>query len=376
MKITGRRSTRLLRWMKIMGLWNCRQGSRFQREAQADKEKPMHVGGPHNPLSITIKSDSGSDSRNDALILYLEPRHPFSSDTDVKAMEDILRLWIRLLSLYAGTQPGSDREKLLNNLAEIEKNLVDPEGKASEIKGSNKKQEFLEQQFARLPDWIELRTAPKAPSGCQDMGSDCRNLGPLMRTRSALGVLKNLIELPGPQIEFVTPPTYQAIRKHPWNVDLTHDMSYYTLVKEDEDSLCEKIDEGKERGMCDNPDLTSDQRLLTEKISEWIKKHDEPGADLQTYRDYDSESDILTYKQVEAERRLAHFRRFILILEGDDLPPNAYVSYSYRGKWYYIDGLDDISKKNFTLLSTILTIMAVPSPSQALTPTISVGATK
>ncbi len=78
---------------------------------------------------------------------------------------------------------------------------------------------------------------------------------------------------------------------------------------------------------------------------------------------------------INGNTRLAELRRYILIIT-DNLPPtNAYVSHFERGIWYYIDGADLIFQKNFELVSLFLTMMAVPSTTPPITPTISVGGT-
>jgi hypothetical protein len=56
----------------------------------------------------------------------------------------------------------------------------------------------------------------------------------------------------------------------------------------------------------------------------------------------------------------------IIVESSPDIPESAYVSVYKDGMWYSIDDHDDVSKANFSLLNTILTIQAVP---QASTPT-------
>ena len=71
---------------------------------------------------------------------------------------------------------------------------------------------------------------------------------------------------------------------------------------------------------------------------------------------------------------LGKMRRYMLIVVADSLPGKPpYVSYSDGEYWYYIDAGDKISQKNFQLLTLFLTMMAIPSQTPPLTPTISVG---
>ena len=60
--------------------------------------------------------------------------------------------------------------------------------------------------------------------------------------------------------------------------------------------------------------------------------------------------------------------------EHDHLPTDLpYVSHFDHGQWYYIDAHDQVSQRNFDLISLFLTMMAVPSALPPIAPTISVG---
>jgi len=63
----------------------------------------------------------------------------------------------------------------------------------------------------------------------------------------------------------------------------------------------------------------------------------------------------------------------VFIIMDDVAPANAYVAYPFEGKWYYIDGHDEVSKKNFNLIALFLTIMAVPSTTPQIGTAITVG---
>ena len=78
---------------------------------------------------------------------------------------------------------------------------------------------------------------------------------PLIRTYSALGILKAAMERPHPKVELVTPERYQQIRDpvtHAWNDD-PNDLSYYTLLPADEDSVDCPENVREKSGSCDNP---------------------------------------------------------------------------------------------------------------------------
>jgi hypothetical protein len=63
----------------------------------------------------------------------------------------------------------------------------------------------------------------------------------------------------------------------------------------------------------------------------------------------------------------------ILVETSAQRPEGAYVSVSKDGVWYSIDNGDDVSKANFGLLNSILTIQAVPSSNAPTPTTISAG---
>lgn len=67
----------------------------------------------------------------------------------------------------------------------------------------------------------------------------------------------------------------------------------------------------------------------------------------------------------EQFRYLGQRRVYILVEVSAQRPPDAYASIFKDGQWYSISASDRISKQNFALLSEILTIQAVPTPSGA-----------
>jgi hypothetical protein len=51
----------------------------------------------------------------------------------------------------------------------------------------------------------------------------------------------------------------------------------------------------------------------------------------------------------------------------------VYVSYTDGQRWYYIMKEDEVSQRNFQLVSLFMTMMAVPPTTQPLSPVINVG---
>ena len=294
-------------------------------------------------LEVTNKSSTGTGS-NDSLVIYYLPYHPHekSSNDPEKRRED--KLWAELRVLYAKTQPMRKKNSRCtsNNCTFVP---VDP-------------------------NRIELRTMPvsseKMPNPPLDSG------GPLMRTYSALGILKNAIERPWPKIGFVTPGVYSNIRGYAWNDFHTRpDLSFYTLLRCDEN----EGDESEPGEACQQskpqpkPDKITDQgRRITGEVEAWLRETADSPDVQYLYPKRFSENDF-----VKGNERLGHLRRYILIIVSDTPPANAYVAYFDHGAWYSIDGEDEISQKNFDLISLLMTMMAVPSATPPLSPTINVG---
>jgi hypothetical protein len=331
---------------------------------KSDLTSPAVDGGNTRSVrgSVTIQPGSESKGPNDTLTLYLEPGHSLVGAREVEAERRILHLWARLLKIYAGTQPSAGYPSN-QEFMQLDK----------EINENNNK--WLNERFHVLRNWIELRTAPipfklPTPSRAHSIssapaipkqpnpGSNLLSLAPLMRTRSALGILKAATEPQSPLIAFVTPEVYDSIRNHSWNQKKFwdfNDPTFYTSV------ACDDASAGR-------PNCSGDP------LADWKETFNTPPPmnyiDLFTLQHEDYTGD---YRQRAVERALGHSRRYILVVVGDYVPLDAYVSISQGGKWYYIASEDKTSQVNFTLLAQFLTMQAVPPTNAPLTPTISVG---
>ena len=321
--------------------WTSRTDGGANKATEQKSDRTSRVEGGSSPPA----------GPNDSLVLYLEPDRPLAPGNDfTKARQRIRQLWIRLLQIYAGTQPpaaGGDLPK--PNVAETD-----------------------EKQLRDLRNWIELRAAPippalskpptepppisKAPLIPSSRGR--LSLAPLLRTRSALGILKFATEPQSPLIEFVTPAGYESIRNHYWNQKQFWDLkdpTFYTSV------TCDRASAGR-------PDCSG------ASSADWRGTFDTPPPlnyfDLYTPHPEDYTGDD---RQLKEERALGHSRRYILVVVAAYPPLDAYVSVSHDGKWYYITSDDNTSKMNFTLLAQFLTMQAIPPTNPPLTPSISVG---
>lgn len=283
---------------------------------------------------LQVTNKAATPGTSDALVIYHLPYHPHDvhKNPREKLREDML--WRQLLRLYAGTQP-----KCLSGGA--------PGRGKADAGGANKARCTL-----HPTDSIEVRTMPVTAE--KRIDAQIISGAPMMRTNSALGILKSAIEEPTPRIEFVNIGQYERIRSRPWNdPQLNKDLVYYTLTP----------DELKP----DKPKLDVFER----EALGWLADRS-PEKPTRVYLPPNPERQFDDF--VNVNRVLGQLRRYILIIESDVLPPaDAYVAHLEHGKWYYIDGNDVVSQKNFNLVSLFMTMMAVPPTTPPLSPAITVG---
>jgi hypothetical protein len=376
-------------------------------------------GLPKSPTSeeeIKTPSASGTSkgagnaaaTGNDSLFIYLRPFHPHAGYSDPADKQRVLvdkqrvfQLWVRMLRIYLDNQPMFDppsKCKATIGLTLDAKTLQDWDVNIGKhVTGSDdQKDKLLDSARDCLPSAIELRVVPvpMLPKGKGRATSPPINIAshaPLMRTYSALGILKDATERPHPKIEFVTPQQYREIRYNDaWNGDVDN-LNYYTLLSSQEDSI-DCSDDRKQIGGCDNPPPSpserEDYKKLTAEIDCWIQlfvpKNPPPctsasGSSQDTYLSGLDVSEtkgrnVLDNKYIKQNRRLGLLRRYILVIVDDHLPlDSVYASYSDGDRWYYIAKDDPVSEKNFDLLSLFLTMMAIAPSTQPLSPVINVG---
>jgi hypothetical protein len=333
----------------------------------------------------TKGSAKSASANNDALMLYLRPFRQYAGSEDLKDMQRVLQLWVRMFRIYLGTQPSfsSSPDCATIGLAMDKDQLSKWDvGIDNYISGSDsEKIAMLNKARNCLPTTIELRVVPLPAS------TTIPSRAPLMRTYSALGILKNATERPGPKIEFVTPQQYDQIRGEPWNEDVDS-LTYYTLVASDLDSVnCPSA--RKPSGGCDNPLPASKRELFRDgRLERWIQNSAatdaSPGAGARNPPELSYPSgldvyeidnkDVLSSDFIDMNGRLGTMRRYILVIVDDHRPTvPVYVACTDGLKWYYIAKDDTVSEKNFQLLSLFMTMMAVPPATQPLSPVINVG---
>lgn len=314
-------------------------------------------------LEVTTKPSSGGGN-NDALTIYLNPFHPRGIDQFISWRA--LQLWIRLLWFYSGTQPkftpknsfwctdiglSSGNQDQLRNWDLIIRNLI--------IRfnfNRHSMPRFDPEVLKCLPNFIELRTKPVPPAKANDLISSA----PLLKTYSALGILKNATEGSSRRIEFVSPDQYRRIIGYKWNTD-PDNLNWlvsYTLRP------------GKENP-ADDPSAApvAERTKMDREITDYL----ETESNIFVYEPKKAKTALPMSYYIQLNRRLGALRRYILIITDDHAPGNAYVSHFDHGTWYYIDAADQVSQKNFDLISLFLTMMAIPSALPPISPTISVG---
>ncbi len=367
--------------------------------------------------NITIQTSSQEDQSPDALVLYLRPYHPskVKENADISsvngevmcdgsmmrgvpygavpippndvfaagltvAKRDILQFWIRLLRIYLDTQgnefvakfPPAWRTTTADDVKvrkEIDAHL---KALAGQVTSMNEKQ--LDDSFSQLPARIEVRTSSvpnsqiSAEKSTSHRTSDKRaspqappNSAPIIATHSALGVL---MSAPGAWIEFLSPSDFEAIyNRVPPSTGALPTNFYYALTMKEENSLCQPRS---------NPECFhfDDQVAKPDSVASCVDQYVRRFGPMTSFS---TKEDVKDYSAMAIEKRLGVMRRYLLIVVADQAPPDAYVSYVHNGKTYYIDGRDVVSRRNFALLGQIMTMMAVPSQSAPLTPSISVG---
>jgi hypothetical protein len=315
----------------------------------ASKKNKKTVQKPPPPqVTVEVTNKPAGTGGNDTVVIYL---NPFRAPLDPSKRRRELELWIRLLQLYSGTQKNSPPQtapRCPTQLTEIALKQFD-----RDLRSANAA--YVRHVRDCLPNFIELRTMPvKVP---QSQQAGLLSGAPLLRTYSGLGILKNATEEPYPRIGFVKPDQYLRIRSYPWNQQAER-FNFYTLAPE----TVNAGDYPKSE-----PAGSNDVGIVRE-VTNWLS--DNASAPF-VYTPGDNNFDGEDY--VEGNRALGLLRRYILIIHGANAPANAYVAHFDHGEWYYIDADDVVSQKNFDLVSLFTTMMAVPSATPPLSPTLNVG---
>lgn len=285
-----------------------------------------------------------------------EAEPSFEEAERMLAERNVLHLWIRLLQLYQGTQPPSPASttppKGKGDANSVK--LSPPYPGDTELARLNRLVDIAGNETVlqktvtdKLPLRIEIRTAPIDPSW------GYRNQAPILRTRSALGVLKALIFQK--TLEAMTPFEYQRMLQTKPNKQFSDVGNFYVLTENQVKIYNVSHNQNNILQLhATNWANTTNCYLFTQMM--------EPSTGEFSYQD--------SYKEIE----LASIRRFIILEVTAERPTDAYVSVAGPdGKWYSIASGDMVSKLNFSLVAQFMTMQAIASQTPPLTPTLSVG---
>lgn len=347
--------------------------SQITKTKDSTRQQPLtnNSTGGNVTLEVTNKAGGDSGGSGDSLVVYFMSseyrkkgaRKEKSETKNDQYLHD-RRLWEEFHQLYVsaqtqGCEPAGNKQQhsTKSDLVRGDGNK-NPGSAAANKKSDNKHSSQV--KCSPPPYQVELRTTPVVPEKANKYGLESG--APLMKTYSALGILKNATEPPHPKIEFVNPEQYRTIRSYLWNTQsyLAHiseqELSFYTLLPSDEHDGEDPVIDRKK-----NDDLQT-----TNEVVQWLQTHQNPFM-------YKEPNRISWGDFSKGNQKMGYLRRYILIVHSAVPPINPYVSYFIRGEWYYIARDDEISQKNFNLISLFMTMMAVPSATPALAPTIAVG---
>ena len=362
-----------------------------------------------NTKQFNVKNLQGSLPLNSDADYLKEESHGYT-DEMYETKRKILHLWLQLLGMYEREQGANCAEASLDKLDEMIFTTHDHD------------LNWLSGWFDKLPKSIILNegsTGDKGQDGVLDSISQalpvvCRSLyqsaahgaAPatiatqtpelMLGTRSAVGVLSYALDVPSPSISIVTERDYGSIREEKWNKDVSADTGYYLLgcseinsVTPGEDTTCDDINKRARKmnqpiisgNTCNPPppspltvqSIPRDERIYNYVVST-LCRDDSNRSFLMTGATLSSTREEKGYLNAQLQLRLEDLRRLMLIQYSDHEPNSTYIKMydASSSHWFFIADDDVVSKSNFALLSTIMTIQAT-APAQPLTPTIPVG---
>jgi hypothetical protein len=216
---------------------------------------------------------------------------------------------------------------------------------------------------------------------------------PVLRTRSALGVLRAATNEDWGIAVFVTPAQYQFF-VHRVLVDSKANnvhLDFYRFRLDDKIDctdanaeavnrdrlLAARVPKAKRRPVT----ATGPSQFLPLDYCRVKRLYDWPEGETRLPNDAAALEKLVPLPNPKTDptqmvqNEVGETRHFLVIVEqdaSDPIPDRTYVSYKYGDKVYYINDEDYVSKKNFVLVGQLLTMEAVPAGG-GLTPTISVG---
>ena len=308
------------------------------------------------------------------LVIHFTPLQKYEP---TKNYDTAIKLWAKLLNIYNDTQPYSEKqERAIKAIVGL---------------GINKDQ--IEKYEKNLPIKISLRTT-ELKNLCLRFEKDaCTKSAitgaPLLTISSADGMVRLATDKASPSIEFVSLAQYKAIRSEAWNNPKNFIPEFYTISYKDrnvEDRQYDNLKENEEKNRkneflnCYLDQLGNLYENSKKLISPFlINSGIEQSCKSKLYPNENEPKESAADIENNENNIMGQARRYILIITTNEPPweikdgENPFISVEKNGKWYSISNNDEISKKNFEMISDIGLISSVPQQTQAPTSAIIVG---
>ena len=212
------------------------------------------------------------------------------------------------------------------------------------------------------PRFIELRNSPITEFSSMKPNDFMHGyLGPVMRTRTAGGILRFIVTQP--KIAFVNASDYASIVSEPWNSD-----SYHRNCQYADTYILNPVSKVGAQG--------NDTRLFYHGASEIAGERE---LSIERFlgsmvRSIGTKQPLCFYDFPEAqpdgdliERDLKSLTRLMLIVTSPEPVPDAYASWYHLGNYYSIMPNDYVTQRNLMLLSQLLTIQSTATASPSVT---------
>ena len=298
---------------------------------------PKPFSGRFGTGEITIQTQPQPSNGGDSLNIY---RQPSSSNDKNSHLEIVDYAWRKLYEIYKKSQP-------------------------------NQKGHFTS-YFGKIPNLIELRNSPVTNLDALDRVAFIKaHLGPVMRTRTAIGILKYLTT--HPSISFISLADYSIIKGLKWNTptyfqncpesdSYVLDPSILTGLQKDDHHLYYDV----------YYNISSENKKY---LHTYITKIGNDNINVLTGENKNHNC-IFSYagdsKSILSENRdlvtdLSQLKRLILVVKSNDYQPGSFAHWSENGVYYSVMSDDYISQRNLMLVSQFLTIQATSTPTPSVT---------
>ena len=306
--------------------------SGFSKENSASKRLPQGMS------QITISAQTPSAGGGDTLNTYY--KRP-TSQNEVE-MSETEAAWAKLSMLYTSTQPTRT-------------------GKAIGSVGAK--------------SFIELRNSPITNlEGISNTQFHGEYLGPVMRTYTAIGILKHITSQP--RVAFLSEDQYRKVTTLDWNSP-----EYFRQCPETDTYILNPDDPDQNQFRDSNlfgAPIRVD-KAVTDRIGSYLRDISsrigtEKDDHIRNYCIYSYATSKYAKRYTASIHDLAEFakglnelKRFIIVVKSNQPIEDAFASWFDKGVFYSIMPNDVISQRNLMLIAQFLTIQAISTPSPSLT---------